>query len=532
MKIIFCELVTNKRTPEEHMGTAYIAAYLEKMSIPSKCLIIRYDEDHIEYDAMLEQIDSEYDVYGLPLYDTTAEIVYEFCRKLKENNPNCKILVGGHLASTAYDLVFQDCSAIDFAILGFGEIPTYQIINALKNNTDISEIDSVIVRGAKNNNQKKPAMIDIKEIPWASRQYLERTIKAGSGSARICTSRGCVANCSFCSYNNYHNTSGGMRWQGRDMKDVYNEIIYLYETYGIRGFGINDGSFEDPESYGKDRIRELCELLLEYPVKFYFWYFLRAETFHEEDAELIQLMKKAGLAEAYIGIEAGNEQDLKLYKKRATTEDNRRCLKLFADNGVNVLLGFIMFNPFSTRETLKQNYDFLCSVNNWRAYAYVHKLTLYYDTTLYHKCKEAGLIGDRYSYLKPDNYDFVDKDAARIWEFVEKEFRTSVIMRHYDTDLYFLDIFYHNISSVYTDIKTKHHAKYTDLIDTMAYELQAFFKIVFVDYDLYKAKSELKILEEKFKNIMNGLYDLRYRILLNKSVKSYVSDLFKIQSDK
>jgi len=71
-------------------------------------------------------------------------------------------------------------------------------------------------------------------------------------------------------------------------------------------------------------------------------------------------MKKAGFQIPIVGIESGNELDLKLYNKRCTYEDNIRILKML--NHANIYSGsfrFIMFNPFSDWERIERNYWFL-----------------------------------------------------------------------------------------------------------------------------------------------------------------------------
>ena len=71
----------------------------------------------------------------------------------------------------------------------------------------------------------------------------------------------------------------------RDVEDVFNEIIYLYNKYKIRFFHFNDATFEGVGEKGKERMEKLCNLLISYPIKFSFRCFVRAGSFVNEEDE-------------------------------------------------------------------------------------------------------------------------------------------------------------------------------------------------------------------------------------------------------
>src|SRR5690606_15468610 len=123
----------------------------------------------------------------------------------------------------------------------------------------------------------------------------------------------------------------------------------IYNEFGIRSFTFNDGSFEDPGQLGKQRILDFCNAVVSHDTEpFSFWCFIRADSFCENDLSLIQLMRKSGFTQVYIGIEAASPEDLKLYGKNATPLDNERSIQLFKKCDIDVQTGFMIINPFST----------------------------------------------------------------------------------------------------------------------------------------------------------------------------------------
>ena len=83
----------------------------------------------------------------------------------------------------------------------------------------------------------------------------------------------------------------------------------------------------------------------------------------QEDKELLKLMSKAGFASMFVGIEAANDKDLKIYNKKARTEDNYTIMRLLREADIYPVIGFINLNPYSTHQTVKINLDFLINQN-------------------------------------------------------------------------------------------------------------------------------------------------------------------------
>lgn len=60
-----------------------------------------------------------------------------------------------------------------------------------------------------------------------------------------------------------------------------------------------------------------------------------------QNYEVLQKMNKIGFHHLFLGIDAGNEWDRKLYNKRATLEEGKRALQLLDDIGISPRYGMI-----------------------------------------------------------------------------------------------------------------------------------------------------------------------------------------------
>lgn len=502
--------ISNQKYPTEHLGTASLKAYLEKNNIRTSLnlLSITMDEETIVNEL------GERAVYGFPLFNTNAEKIYSVAKALKDKYPTCLIFTGGPMSTLAHDLILKDCPYIDFIVLGDGEVPLLEAVRAIIKNENIDGIDSIITRTS---GQKVPAVAPIDDVPWVSRDYLRILINQGIKDAKVYASRGCCANCSFCSFNICYRKADKPRWYGRSMKSVYEEIINIYENYGIRRFTFVDGSFEDPGELGKKRISEFCDFILSQPIKFTFWCWMRAETFSEKDAELLKKMRKAGFIEVYIGFEANNKQDLEIYNKRSTITDNHNAIKLFRKFGFKVEYGFIMLNPYSTPESLEQNYEFLAETLATDTTLYTNRLLAFWGTDIYLKLQSDGLLLSDNSYLNPEAYRYVDSFAEQVCKFIKTQYMGSNF-RDKEVNFQIFDKNFNIVRNVYPEDAAMFVDDFQTLQQKIAYEIASFFAIIYKKRDLNDARVKLEKTGFRLMELYNDCWKLQMKLYRNKRV--------------
>lgn len=247
-------------------------------------------------------------------------------------------------------------------------------------------------------NDEQNLIEDLNLLPFPARDIL---IQNKNKVAMISTSRGCLAKCSFCA-----NQLFWKKWRGRNAKSIVDEIELLMTDFDITLFNFTDASFEDPD---KDctRLRSIAEEIVKRGLKVSYMADFRAEFHKKADDELMKLLVKSGLSGVCIGIESGNEFDLKLYGKVATIEDNIKALELFKEYDIEVLHGFINFNPYSTFERLRKNIEFMERYNFANNIDFViNRYRMFKGARLYDKVKKEGLlVGDTFNET---GYQFID----------------------------------------------------------------------------------------------------------------------------
>ena len=125
-------------------------------------------------------------------------------------------------------------------------------------------------------------------------------------------------------------------------------------------------------------------------------------------------LRDAGLFLVYMGIESGNEQGLKVLNKEMSVEQNLAAVRTLKDLALNVSYGFMLFDPSSTFDSVRENLVFLKNITgDGRAAATFSRMMPYGGTPIRDALKNEGrLRGD----LTHPDYDFLD---LRLNEFYQ-----------------------------------------------------------------------------------------------------------------
>lgn len=381
----------------EHIGVSYIAAYLRERQIEANI----YEVKDIENSQIYEQLE-QYDIVGFTSTCVTLANELKVAQKLKQRAPNILTVFGGHMATFGGKEIMASYLEVDFIIFGEGEITFYELIKAI-NSSNYSEINGLMYRNTNGSVIKNPdreLIANLDDLPFPIRdQFIARYKR--THHIRVSTSRGCYGNCAFCS-SFVGRKQKGPRWRGRSPQNVVDELEHLVKTYKFHTFDFVDSTFEDPGAFGKKRIAEIANLIIERKLNIYYNCCLRAENWSEEDNSLIELLIESGLEKVNIGFEAGNDRGLEILQKNATMADNLRVLEVLGKYPeVYITFGFIMLHPYSAKQDLWDNAKFLYETSIGHVIRhYFWQLEVYPGTSM-----EKRLIKDR--LLKKD-YEIAD----------------------------------------------------------------------------------------------------------------------------
>jgi anaerobic magnesium-protoporphyrin IX monomethyl ester cyclase len=209
--------------------------------------------------------------------------------------------------------------------------------------------------GKVRHNVDRPLNPDLDAIPlpayhlfkinrYTNLQPLTDGLDRHARSYTIVTSRGCPYKCTYCS-----KPITGDTWRARSVENVIREWKMLVEDLGATEIGVTD----DIWNLNLKRAKELCQALIDNGLNKVPWVTVHGMKVNHTDAELFQLMKRAGCKRVGFGVESGDEDILKRVVKKSQTFDQvRAAFKNAKAAGLQTMGFFIYGMPGETAETM------------------------------------------------------------------------------------------------------------------------------------------------------------------------------------
>ncbi len=409
------------------LGLGAVAAFIRQQGFSvciHQCFADR-GEEHIEAAAGIRA-----PVYGFSLNMVNLRMVQRVAQKIRLKEPDAILVLGGPFLPSLAEPILQSEPAFDCMVVGEGELTMLELVQTAcrVGRPDLSTIPGLVWRradGTTVRNPLRPLIPDLDVLPFPARDFLTQAQRdpVDQGlleSIRIVTSRGCIAQCSFCSVNFYTKLQRGKIWRGRSASNVVDELEHLIRTQGARLFNFADSSFEDPGRKGKRRTRAICEDIIARKLPLSAKVYMRGDTMlDDDDDELLRLWKRAGVDVIIVGAESGSDLELDFYQKRATVAQNVKTIrKLQSMDLFYVQPGLIMFGPNSTMETVRTNIAFMLEMGlSDNPFPISNILMLIRDSKLYTILKEEGRVIEPENFWELPKYHYLDPVVRRVASF-------------------------------------------------------------------------------------------------------------------
>lgn len=346
-------------------------------------LLSKYQPDIVGFSCMIFQ------------YDETLVLI----KLTKQFNRDIKVVLGGYHATVTYDEMIEsdDMQFIDFIVRKEGEIAFNELVKALGNGGDFSQVPNLsyldsgsVVHTADQN------VLDIDQIKLPDRD--SRLIRKGfhflGYPADVSeTSRGCAYDCNFCSigmmYGNSYRTFGIER--------------ILEDVRDARGRGAKAIFFiDDNITLNGKRFKEVCEAIIDAGLNNIIYITQASVRGLKETPGLAETMVRAGFKYIFLGIESASNETLEFLNKSNQLEssDAYEVVAELQEYGAIVIGGFILGNPDDTEEDIWANYEYAKALGIDIPGFVI--LTPYPKTAIREELLEMGLITNIHDYSTYD----------------------------------------------------------------------------------------------------------------------------------
>jgi anaerobic magnesium-protoporphyrin IX monomethyl ester cyclase len=299
-------------------------------------------------------------VVGISAQSAESISIERIAARARKVDPGIVVILGGPHA-TAYAEIAALMPAIDYVVVGEGEVVTGELIGRLMSGRDVGDLAGLVYRknGELVNNGRAEPCSDLDALPFPAYDLVPMTeyrkfvrfSTTGSGQyMSMFTSRACPYRCIYC-----HDIFG-KSFRARSADSLLREITYLYETYGIREFEI----FDDVFNLRRRRVLDICGRIIDSGMKITLAFpnGLRGDLLDEEQ---LLMLKRAGTIYLAFAIETAAPRMQKLIRKNLDLEKVRRNIDIARSLRIHSHGFFMIGFPGETLEEMNATVDFILS---------------------------------------------------------------------------------------------------------------------------------------------------------------------------
>jgi len=367
------------------LGLGYISSLLRSRGHKVKIV----DMNVQDFDFTTARYE-EFDLVGISVDTVRFRIGQAIAKAVKKKG--VPVVVGGpHVSAEAEDILRSGIA--DYVVIGEGEVPMLELVEALESGDKYPEIQGVAyLQDQAFKFTPGEFLKDLDSLPFPDREELPmnayKTKFDGKRATSLITSRGCPFDCEFCSASQFM----GRLWRKRSVGNVLEEVKLLVKKLGFGSLIFFDDNFTlDPK-----RVVSLCEGMLKNNLRLSWWAFSRADEIvgHED---MVEAMAKAGCKMLFVGFESADDAVLAEYQKRLDVLTSSRAVQIMKKYKIDLFASFIIGALNDTKESIKKTVKYAKKLG--ASIVQFSILTPYPGTKLFMKLKDK---------LITRNYDLFD----------------------------------------------------------------------------------------------------------------------------
>ncbi|PWT87100.1 MAG: B12-binding domain-containing radical SAM protein [Proteobacteria bacterium] len=337
--------------------------------------------------------------YFLPQYRHLATV-------LRSVGLTSHFTMGGHYPSLCHEELLRNFPELDSVVRYEGEQTLPELVDRIRDGGDWRQIAGIAFLSGRDVvvTEPRPLVHDLDTLPFPYRPYEPEQI-GGYKTLPLLASRGCARRCSFCSIHTFYRTAPGKVVRARTPEKIVEEMLSLQQRFQARVFLFQDDDFPLWGNAGRRWADELIDRIHDSGLAESTVWKISCRGEYVEP-ELFSRLRDAGLFLVYMGIESGVDQGLKILHKEMTVEQNLAAIRTLKEVGIQFSYGFMLFDPSSTFDSVRENVGFLRKiVGDGSAAATFCRMLPYGGTPIRdHLAQQGRLRGD----LTHPDYEFLD----------------------------------------------------------------------------------------------------------------------------
>jgi radical SAM superfamily enzyme YgiQ (UPF0313 family) len=335
-------------------------------------------------------------------------------RFLRDHGINCHFTMGGHFPSLSYQHTLAEVPELDSVVRFEGELTLLELVDHLALGRDWRGVHGLAYErdGEIVTTPLRRLMEDLDQLPYPERDFEPERI-LGCKAMPLLASRGCARTCSFCSIHTFYRSAPGKVVRTRKPVRVVEEMRMLYEERGINIFLFQDDDFPLFGPVWQRWVHEFVDQLYAHQLPGHVIWKMNCRA-DVVEPKLFTELRRAGCYLVYMGLESGSEEGLETLHKQITVKQNLHAVEVLKSIGMMFEFGFMLFDPSSTFQSIRENVDFLRAiVGDGSASATFCRMLPYDGTPIKDELERTGRL--RGDVCNPD-YEFLDPRMSDLYE--------------------------------------------------------------------------------------------------------------------
>jgi radical SAM superfamily enzyme YgiQ (UPF0313 family) len=355
-----------------------------------------YPVDIIEFtikDAVDDIVDQclskKPDNLGLSVYIWNVEMIKRILYQIRKKDPSINIILGGPEVSYINESYFYNHLA-DFIIFNEGEKSFHLLLNALHNQSDLSQIPNLIYKDGNNIIKNKQKMIEnLDELKDPYNVISEKDIQHKIQYVEL--SRGCPYKCSYC----LASLEKGLRFFSIDR--VINQI-HLLINKGAKIFKFLDRSFNANHKLAQTFLEHLIHQNYKDVV---FQFEINADVLQRPFIDFLIENVPENLIRFEIGIQSTNDRVNHAVNRYQNTAKLIQNIQLLQQSNVIMHLDLIAGLPYEDLDSFKNTFNTIYQL--FADELQLGFLKVLKGTEIYHKASQYQI-----NYQKQAPYEIID----------------------------------------------------------------------------------------------------------------------------
>lgn len=284
--------------------------------------------------------------FGFSVWICNESTTKEFAAFLRSRHPEWVLIFGG--PSCSRQNVELMARYGHYCVFNEGEEAIVLLLDRLMQGRPIDDIPNLYYEkdGKIVHTAVTEGLVNMDALPYPDFSHLDlKRYRYSDGTLRIPIqfSRGCIANCSFCTNKYYHRTQ-----RSRTGSAAYNEILHQMRQYGTNHFLFVDDSLISWKT--GEELARFCQLLIDNHVSIdWVIYATRVDRLLLKPG-YVPLLAASGLSSVTLGVESFSDRVLRHMGKASNRDTVIKVIGTFKEAGVRIGIFLIYGYPVETQE--------------------------------------------------------------------------------------------------------------------------------------------------------------------------------------